>query len=77
MLTFAHESRRLNSPRKGGVNFYIISLIQSLAMFLSECEQLIEDSILTANEAKRLLNETTQLQQVQVVMKLHLEDANG
>jgi hypothetical protein len=46
-------------------------------MFLSECEQLIEDSILTANEAKRLLNETTQLQQVQVVMKLHLEDANG
>ena len=46
-------------------------------MLLSECEQPIEDGILTVNEAKRLLSETTQLQQVLIVMKLHLEDENG
>jgi hypothetical protein len=77
VLTFAHESRRSNSPRKGGVNSYINALIQRLAMLLPECNQPIEDGILTVNEAKRLLNETTQLQQVLTVMKLHLEDENG
>ena len=46
-------------------------------MLLSECEQPIEDGILTVNEAKRLLNETTQLEQVLIVMKLQLEDENG
>ena len=46
-------------------------------MLLSEFEQPIEDGIPTVNEAKRLLNETTQLQQVLIVMKLHLKDENG
>lgn len=46
-------------------------------MLLPECDQPIEDGILTVNEAKRLLNETTQLQQILIVMKLHLEDENG
>jgi hypothetical protein len=77
VLTFAHESRRSNSPRKGGVNSYINVLIQRFAMLLSEFEQPIEDGIPTVNEAKRLLNETTRLQQVLIDMNLHLEDENG
>ena len=46
-------------------------------MLMSEYQQSIEDGIITLNEAKRLLNETTQLQQVLIDMKLHLEDENG
>ena len=63
-ITLSHESRRSNSPRKGGVNSDIIALSQRFAMLMSEYQQSIEDGIITVNEAKRLLNETTQLQQV-------------
>ena len=76
-ITLSHESRRSNSPRKGGVNSDIIALSQRFAMLMSEYQQSIEDGIITLNEAKRLLNETTQLQQVLIDMKLHLEDENG
>jgi hypothetical protein len=76
-ITLSHESRRSNSPRKGGVNSDIIALSQRFAMLMSEYQQSIEDGIITVNEAKRLLNETTQLQQVLIDMKLHLEDENG
>jgi hypothetical protein len=76
-ITLSHESRRSNSPRKGGVNSDIITLSQRFAMLMSEYQQSIEDGIITVNEAKRLLNETTQLQQVLIDMKLHLEDENG
>jgi hypothetical protein len=76
-ITLSHESRRSNSPRKGGVNSDIIALSQRFAMLMTEYQQSIEDGIITVNEAKRLLNETTQLQQVLIDMKLHLEDENG
>ena len=76
-ITLSHESRRSNSPRTGGVNSDIIALSQRFAMLMSEYQQSIEDGIITVNEAKRLLNETTQLQQVLIDMKLHLEDENG
>lgn len=76
-ITLSHESRRSNSPRKCGVNSDIITLSQRFAMLMSEYQQSIEDGIITLNEAKRLLNETTQLQQVLIDMKLHLEDENG
>ena len=76
-ITLSHESRRSNSPRKGGVNSDIIALSQRFAMLMSEYQQSIEDGIITLNEAKRLLNESTQLQQVLIDMKLHLEDENG
>jgi hypothetical protein len=76
-ITLSHESRRSNSPRKGGVNSDIITLSQRFAMLMSEYQQSIEDGIITLNEAKRLLNESTQLQQVLIDMKLHLEDENG
>jgi hypothetical protein len=42
-----------------------------------EYQQSIEDDIITVNEAERLLNEITQLQQVLIDMKLHLRDENG
>ena len=76
-ITLSHESCRSNSPRKGGVNSDIIALSQRFAMLMSEYQQSIEDGIITLNEAKRLLNESTQLQQVLIDMKLHLEDENG
>jgi hypothetical protein len=35
------------------------------------------DGIITVNEAKRLLKETSMLQQVLIDMKLHLEEESG
>lgn len=46
-------------------------------MLMSKYQQSIEDGIITVNEAKRLLKETSLLQQVLIDMKLHLEDENG
>jgi hypothetical protein len=37
----------------------------------------MEDGKITVNEAKRLLKETTMLQQVLIDMKLHLESDHG
>jgi hypothetical protein len=44
---------------------------------MSEYQQSIEDGVITVNEAKRLLKETSQLQQVLIDMKLSLEEENG
>lgn len=41
---------------------------------MAEYHQSIEDGVISANEARRLLRETLALQQVLVDMKLHLED---
>ena len=73
-ITLSHDDRRPNSSRAGGVNSDIIALSQRFAMLMSEYQQSIEDGVITVNEAKRLLKETTLLQQVLVDMKLHLED---
>lgn len=62
-----------NTP-PGGVNSQVIALSQRFAMLMSEYQQSIEDGVITANEAKRLLRETLALQQVLVEMKLRLED---
>ena len=43
-------------------------------MLMSEYHQSIEDGVISANEARRLLRETLALQQVLIDMKLHLED---
>jgi hypothetical protein len=56
------------------VNADVIALSQRFAMLMAEYQQSIEDGKITVNEAKRLLKETTLLQQVLVDMKLHLED---
>ena len=66
--------RRNEDKKTGGVNSDVVALSQRFAMLMSEYHQSIEDGIITANEARRLLRETLALQQVLVEMKLHLED---
>lgn len=46
-------------------------------MLMSGYQKSIEDVIITVNEAKRLLKETSILQQVLIDMKMHLEGENG
>ncbi len=56
------------------VNHDVVALAQRFAMLMGEYNQSIEDGVITANEAKRMLTETLALQKVLVEMKLHLED---
>ena len=73
-ISLSFDERRRNQEDKGGVNNDVIALSQRFAMLMSEYHQSIEDGVITVNEAKRLLKETTALQQVLIDMKLHLED---
>ena len=68
------EKRLSNTQRTGGVNSDVIALSQRFAMLMAEYQQSMEDGQISVNEAKRLLKETTMLQQVLVDMKLNLED---
>lgn len=76
-IGLSFSDRRDNTEREGGVNSDVIALSQRFAMLMAEYQQSIEDGVITVNEAKRLLRETTQLQQVLIDMKLHLEDESG
>ena len=71
------EDRRANAKRSGGVNSDVIALSQRFAMLMAEYQQSMEDGQISVNEAKRLLRETTMLQQVLVDMKLNLEDESN
>lgn len=71
------EERRSNTRGSGGVNSDVIALSQRFAILMGEYQQSIEDGVITVNEAKRLLRETTALQKVLIDMKLHLEDETG
>lgn len=73
-ITLSFDERRRNTTRKGGVNSDVVALSQRFAMLMSEYHQSIEDGVISANEARRLLRETLELQQVLIDMKLHLED---
>ncbi|MCU9839241.1 hypothetical protein OEZ49_15820 [Ruegeria sp. WL0004] len=73
-ITLSYSGRNDNDTRRGGVNADVIALSQRFAMLMSEYQSAIEDGIITVNEAKRLLKETVQLQQVLIDMKLHLEE---
>ncbi|MEM9578712.1 MAG: hypothetical protein AAF999_17080 [Pseudomonadota bacterium] len=72
-----YDERRPNQERPGGVNADVIALSQRFAMLMAEYQQSMEDGKITVNEAKRLLKETTMLQQVLIDMKLHLENDHG
>ncbi|MAY31878.1 MAG: hypothetical protein VX202_09995 [Pseudomonadota bacterium] len=76
-ITLSYDKARRNSESSGGVNADVVALSQRFAMLMSEYSQSIEDGIITINEAKRLLRETTALQQVLLEMKLHLEEEAG
>ena len=71
------EDRLNNAPRSGGVNSDVIALSQRFAMLMTEYQLSMEDGRISVNEAKRLLKETTLLQQVLVDMKLNLEDESA
>ena len=73
-ISLSFDERRKNADDRGGVNSDVIALSQRFAMLMAEYQQSIEDGVITVNEAKRLLKETTALQQVLIDMKLHLED---
>lgn len=73
----SYDAQRRNTTETGGVNSDVIVLSQRFAMLMGEYTQSIEDGIITINEAKRLLKETSALQQILVEMKLHLEEEAG
>ncbi len=72
-ISLSFDERRRNTREKGGINSDVIALSQRFAMLMAEYQQSIDDGVITANEAKRLLRETMHLQQVLIDMKLHLE----
>lgn len=71
-ITLSYDDAPKNSDQ-GGVNADVIALSQRFAMLMAEYNQSIEDGIITVNEAKRLLRETTALQRVLLDMKMHLD----
>ncbi|MCT4608377.1 MAG: hypothetical protein N4A70_04140 [Pelagimonas sp.] len=74
-ITLNFDSPRRNSEKdSGGVNSDVIALSQRFAILMAEYNQSIEDGVISANEAKRLLKETLAIQKVLIDMKLHLED---
>lgn len=72
-ISVSYDKERRNST-SDGVNSDVVALAQRFAMLMSEYHQSIEDGVITVNEAKRLLRETTALQRVLIDMKLHLEE---
>ncbi|MBT0958180.1 hypothetical protein IV417_12345 [Alphaproteobacteria bacterium KMM 3653] len=72
-VTLSYDQERRNT-RSSGVNSDVVALAQRFAMLMSEYNQSIEDGVISVNEAKRLLRETTALQHVLLEMKLNLED---
>ena len=74
-ITLSVDESRENSE-SGGINADVIKLSQRFAMLMGEYNQSIEDGVISVNEAKRLLLETTALQKVLLDMKLHLEDGS-
>lgn len=76
-ITLSQDSSSTNSAGSGGVNSDVIALSQRFAMLMSEYSQSIEDGVISLNEAKRLLRETTAIQEVLISMKLNLEEEAG
>lgn len=72
-VTLSYNAAKTNSP-EGGVNADVVQLSQRFAMLMAEYTQSMEDGIITINEAKRLLRETTSMQEVLLNIKLHLEE---
>ena len=74
-ITLSYNESRENSE-SGGINADVIKLSQRFVMLIGEYNQSIEDGVISVNEAKRLLLETTALQKVLLDMKLHLEEGS-
>ncbi len=65
--------RNAREPSSAGVNNDVIALAQRFGQLMAEYNLSIDDGEISVNEAKRLLKETVQIQQVLMEMKLHLE----
>lgn len=76
-VTLSHDASRPNEQRRHSVNSDVIALSQRFALLIAEYQTAIEDGSISANEARRLLNETLALQRVLVDMKLNLERESG
>ncbi|AJE48326.1 hypothetical protein [Celeribacter indicus] len=72
-IALSYDAARNRPPAQGGVNSDVVALSQRFAMLMAEYSDAIGDGIITITEAKRLLRETLELQQVLIIMKLHLE----
>lgn len=72
-ITLSYNTAKTNNP-EGGVNSDVVHLSQRFGMLMAEYTQAIEDGIITINEAKRLLHETTSMQEVLLNIKIHLEN---
>lgn len=72
-VTLSQADDRPNAPRKGSINSNVIALSQRFALLIAEYQSAIEDGTISANETRRLLNETLALQRVLLDMKLTLE----
>ena len=71
MLVIEYDKSR--APREGALNSDVMLLSQRFATLMGEYNTSIEDGVISLNEAKRLLRETSDIQQVLLDMKLHLE----
>lgn len=72
-VLLTHDDQKPNAPSSGSINSDVIALSQRFAMLIAEYQTAIEDGTISANEARRLLNETIALQRVLIDMKLNLE----
>ena len=73
-LSYGAEKRAaMRGDNSGNVNSNVIALSQRFAMLMGEYQVSIEDGVISVNEARRLLEETLELQKVLVEMKLRLE----
>ena len=73
-LSYGSDKRNaMRGDNKGNVNANVIALSQRFATLMGEYQISIEDGVISVNEARRLLEETLELQKVLVEMKLRLE----
>ena len=73
-ITLAFNDTAANAERSGNVNTDVVKLSQRFAQLMAEYAESIKDGVISVNEAKRMLRETTELQRVLLDIKLHLED---
>ena len=62
-----------NAPRPGELNQDVILLSRRFATLMAEYNDSMSDGVISLNEAKRLLQETADIQQVLMDIKVHLE----
>ncbi len=73
-LSYGSEKRNaMRGDNHGNVNANVIALSQRFATLMGEYQISIEDGVISVNEARRLLEETLELQKVLIEMKLRLE----